>query len=84
MNVADVLLLFECLLCFNAWCDIDRYWSVKNEEQHMADASASISQLLMTLQTTIPRNKGHGWNISKMHDLQHCPRDIQRHGKLRN
>ena len=84
LEIVDVLQVFECLLCFDRWCRKSVYWTNENstEEQNVAiNATRAMMNMLMS---SIPRNTGNGWALSKLHDILHVPMFITRFGNPMN
>ena len=80
LDIVKVLSLFECLLCFDRWCRKATYWTHDDSEQEEAIAKNAIQCMLNLLMDALPRNKGNGWALSKMHDILHVPLFITRFG----
>ena len=79
----DITYALEMLMCYWAWLKQDKYWSLDSTEQYEVVKSA-VSTLLHELITCIPRLKGNGWNIPKVHEQLHVPYYILRYGAHRN
>lgn len=74
---------FEQMLCYWAWLKQDHYWMAGDEEACEA-ATKSIKIMAKQLQVLWPRLKGLKWALTKLHEMFHVPRDIQRNGKHYN
>lgn len=79
----DITYALEMLMCYWAWLKQDQYWSLHNTEQYEVVKTA-VSTLLHELVTCIPRLRGNGWNIPKVHEQLHVPFYILRYGAHRN
>ena len=80
----DILQLFEALLSFHEWAKQEQFWSRRDRVEKEAEAQASIRKLLTMLMTTLPRDFGNGWNLSKLHEHTHIVSDITRYGAMNN
>lgn len=79
----DISYILEMLLCYWAWLKEDKYWSVNSAHQ-LECVMESVSTLLESLISCVPRMKGNGWNIPKVHEQLHVPAYIQMFGAHRN
>ena len=73
----------ELLLSFLAWCGSSTFWDVSNPEGE-AEAEFSLKQVMHGLNALVPRSKGQGWNITKVHEIKHIAHDITRFGSPAN
>ena len=80
LDIVQVLELFECLLCFDTWCKKAEYWTMADWAAEQQTALNAIRYMLSLLFVALPRTKGNGWALSKMHDILHVPNDITRFG----
>ena len=80
LDIVRVLELFECLLCFEQWCKKPGYWTMEECGTEEPIALNAIRYMLNLLFVALPRTKGKGWSLSKMHDILHIPNDITRFG----
>ena len=71
------------LMCYWAWLKQDKYWQLDSKEQ-LESVKQSVSTMLDELITCIPRFKGNGWSIPKIHEQLHVPFYIQMFGAHRN
>ena len=55
------------LLCYWAWLKNDKYWQVGSLAQ-LVMVQTAVSKMLHELVTCIPRLRGNGWNIPKIHE----------------
>jgi hypothetical protein len=79
----DITNALEMLLCYWAWLKHDKYWALDSPEQ-LETVQSAVSTMLNELMACIPRFKGNGWNIPKMHEQLHVPYYIQMFGAHRN
>ncbi len=79
----EITYALEMLLCYWAWLKKDKYWQLDSVDQLEAVKDA-VSTMLHELITCIPRFKGNGWNIPKIHEQLHVPFYIQMFGAHRN
>jgi len=78
-----MLYCFQQILCYWAWLKKDTYWMV-NDIAACKAATTSIKIMMRQIQNLWPREKGVGWNITKLHEQFHVPEDIHRHGNPHN
>ena len=72
-----VLGTMECLLCFVAWLDQHTFWEIGDSSGDEAErAEAAISSLIRKIVKHLPREKGNGWKVSKLHEIKHIVRFI--------
>jgi hypothetical protein len=83
LEVAMVLELLECLLCFDAWTRKPTYWKADDHEA-AKDVEDAICTLMKMVTDRLPRDKGNGWKVPTFHALRHIVRDITALGALRN
>ncbi len=82
-ETVEITYALEMLLCYWAWLKKDKYWQLDSVDQLEAVKDA-VSTMLHELITCIPRFKGNGWNIPKIHEQLHVPFYIQMFGAHRN
>ena len=73
----------EMLLCYWAWLKEDKYWQLDSVDE-LESVKDAVSTMLHEVITCIPRFKGNGWNIPKIHEQLHVPYYIQMFGAHRN
>jgi hypothetical protein len=83
-SVAQIIQVFEALLCFDAWLMQDTFWKVPDLCGAKASAKASIEKLMHMCQKSIPNIKQNGWKFPKFHELLHIVDDMERFGAPRN
>ena len=71
------------LLCYWAWLKHDTFWEMESTSQ-LESVMEAVSTLLDELVSCVPRMKGNGWNIPKVHEQLHVPAYIQMFGAHRN
>ena len=81
-DLADILELFEAMLCFDAWLNQPMYWALDAGGTAEAKATmiTSIQALMDMCVHQIPSNKEHAWNLPKFHELLHLADDMERFG----
>jgi hypothetical protein len=81
-ELADILELFEAMLCFDAWLNKPTYWALDAGTTAEAKATmiTSIQALMDMCVHQIPSNKEHAWNFPKFHELLHLADDMERFG----
>jgi hypothetical protein len=79
----DITQALEMLMCYWAWLKHNTYWKVDSDEDLEA-VKGAVSTMLGELISCIPRYKGNGWNIPKIHEQLHVPHYIQMFGAHRN
>ena len=79
----DISYTLEMLLCYWAWLKQDQYWKVDSIIQ-LDTVNHAVSTLLEELVSCVPRLRGNGWNIPKVHEQLHVPAYIQMFGAHRN
>jgi hypothetical protein len=79
----EITYALEMLLCYWAWLKQDKYWNLDSMDQY-ENVKQAVSTMLDELITCIPRFKGNGWNIPKVHEQLHVPFYIQMFGAHRN
>lgn len=79
----DITYALEMLMCYWAWLKQDKYWRLDSIES-LDSVKTAVSTMLDELVTCIPRLKGNGWNIPKIHEQLHVPFYILMFGAHRN
>jgi hypothetical protein len=79
----DILYSLEMLLCYWAWLKNDHHW-IKDDVAQFDATKTAIAQMLYTLVTCMPRLKGNGWRIPKMHEQLHVANNILLFGSHKN
>ena len=79
----DISYTLEMLLCYWAWLKQDTYWK-KDSTSQLEIVKNAVSTLLDELVSCVPRMKGNGWSIPKVHEQLHVPAYIQMFGAHRN
>ena len=79
----DITYTLEMLLCYWAWLKQDTYWKMK-QTTDLEVVKNAVSTLLDELVSCVPRMKGNGWKIPKVHEQLHVPAYIQMFGAHRN
>jgi hypothetical protein len=84
-NLEAVMGTMECLLCFEAWLDKESYWHIEEDtdNEKSEEAENAIVQLMAMITTYLPREQGHGWKVSKFHEMLHVVRLMQEFGASR-
>ena len=72
-NLEAVMGTMECLLCFEAWLDKESYWHIEEDtdNEKSEEAENAIVQLMAMITTYLPQEQGHGWKVSKFHEMLH-------------
>ena len=84
--------LFTALLGFQAWTKKRHFWTadrstpekVTEAGEARAAAQTSIKEMIKMLKTALPRQKGNGWKLQKVHNLLHFVTFIDKFGSVRN
>jgi hypothetical protein len=79
----DILYSLEMLLCYWAWLKNDHHWLLDDLDEYEVTKTA-IAKMLDTLVTCMPRLKGNGWQIPKMHEQLHVAHNILLFGSHKN
>jgi hypothetical protein len=83
-DLADILELFEAMLCFDAWLNQPTYWILDDtKEESKALMLKSLRQLMtMCVDRILPRpdKDENPWNFPKFHELLHLGDDMERYG----
>jgi Plavaka transposase len=79
-DLADILELFEAMLCFDAWLNKPLFWPLDQTAEAKATLNVSIQELMAMCATRIPSNKINAWNFPKFHELLHLADDMERFG----
>ena len=79
----EITYALEMLLCYWAWLKKDKYWQLDSIDQ-LETVKDAVSTMLHEVVTCIPRFKGNGWNIPKIHEQLHVPFYIQMFGAHQN
>lgn len=85
-DLADILELFEAMLCFDAWLNKPTYWILDDtKEESKASMLESLRQLMtMCVDRILPRRDKpkdeNPWNFPKFHELLHLGDDMERYG----
>ena len=82
--INDVIMLFECLLCFEQWCCKPSYWAHSTAVVEEVNTKNAIKVMLDTLMNTFPCNHSNGWALSKVHDHLHVLLFITKYGTPMN
>ena len=83
-DLADIVELFEAMLCFDAWLSKDAHWCIDDEETSKELLLTSIQSLMEMCRHRIPIGKHGQWNFPKFHELLHIPGDMCRMGSPHN
>ena len=83
-SVADVIQVFEAMLCFDAWLMQTTFWAANDTTGAKDAAQRSIQKLLAMCRAKIPVTKATGWKFPKFHEMLHIVDDIARFGAPRN
>ena len=75
----DISYTLEMLLCYWAWLKQVTYWKMDSTSQ-LEVVNNAVSTLLDELVSCVPRMKGNGWSIPKVHEQLHVPAYIQMFG----
>ena len=79
-DLADILELFEAMLCFDAWLNKPLYWALDRTEEAKTTLKRSIQALMAMCVARIPSDKINAWNLPKFHELLHLADDMERFG----
>jgi hypothetical protein len=79
----DIIYAFEQLLCYWAWLKKDFHWK-KDDKIEYASAKQAIAKMLQELVNCMPRLRGNGWDIPKMHEQLHVASNINLFGSHKN
>ena len=79
-GLADTLNVLEALLCFDAWLNQDKFWSLNNAPEEEHKALASIQELMSMCQCCFPDEL----HTIKFHLLVHFPYFITKFGAPKN
>ena len=82
-NLEAVMGTMECLLCFEAWLDEEKYWDIDDKNNESSKAEEAIVRLLKLITNNLPRQQGHGWKVSKFHEMTHVVRLMEAFGASR-
>jgi hypothetical protein len=80
---ADMIQVFEMLLCYWAWLKKEEFWHSKDIEA-LQSAKNAIWVLINRLKMLFPRTKGECWKIPKIHEQLHTAIYILLFGAHRN
>ena len=75
--------VFEMILCLWAWLKQEEFWH-PGDEEYESYIQTSIKTLITKLKELLPRGKGAGWDLIKIHALLHIVFDIMEVGAHRN
>ena len=81
-NLEAALGTMECLLCFEAWLDQSTFWEI-DDPMGAVEADKAIESMMNLLGKWLPRQKGNGWKVSKLHEMKHVVRFIVAFGASR-
>ena len=73
----------RAILCFQQCSRKKHLWTLDDKDGEIGFQNA-IKEFIETLTKGIPRNNGHGWNLSKLHGLTHCHEDVVSKGCFAN
>jgi hypothetical protein len=73
-ELPEIVNMFDCLLCFDAWLSRRTFWRLDDPPTAKAGYQASI----------IPTVKTTAWKFPKFHELLHIVDDIERFGAPMN
>ena len=79
-RMEDVVSCLEALLCFDAWLNLDCYWSLSDKEECETSAKESIIKLMEMLKESFPNL----CDCAKFHLLLHFPECISKFGPPKN
>ena len=79
----DILYVFEMMLCYRAWLQLDKYW-MRNDREMFKTAQESIEKLLKSIIKLMPRSTGQNWDICKIHEQLHVAENIEYFGAHQN
>jgi Plavaka transposase len=81
INLADVIEVFEAMLCFDQWLNQPTFWTALNHAESKARVHDSISTLMHLCVTHIPLSKHKTtWKFPKFHELLHILDNMERFG----
>ena len=83
-ELADILELFEAMLCFDQWLNKQEHWNLNDEQESVVALTGSIQSLMEMCRHCIPLGKTGHWNFPKFHELLHIPDDMCRMGSPHN
>ena len=78
--MAQIIQVFEALLCFDAWLMQDTFWENSDLCGAKASAKALIEKLMLMCQINIPNIKQNGLKFPKFHELLHIVDNMERFG----
>jgi hypothetical protein len=79
----NILYSFEQTLCYWAWLKKDHHWS-RDDTEECERTKVAIAEMLQNLTDCIPRLKGRGWDIPKLHEQLHVAETILLFGSHKN
>jgi hypothetical protein len=79
----NIIYAFEQLLCYWAWLKKDFHWTKKDRTEYDV-AKKAIAKMLQELVNCMPRLRGNGWDIPKMHEQLHVASNIYLFGSHKN
>jgi hypothetical protein len=79
----NILYSFEQTLCYWAWLKKDHHWS-RDDTGECERTKVAIAEMLQNLTDCIPRLKGRGWDIPKLHEQLHVAETISLFGSHKN
>jgi hypothetical protein len=83
-ELPEIVNMFECLLCFDAWLNRATFWKLDDLPAVKAGYRASIVKQMQMCKTYIPTVKATSWKFPKFHELLHIVDDIERFGAPMN
>ena len=78
-DVDDSIDCLAKMLSFVAYYKYGTYWHSQDIDKQR-ELLQSIQQMSADIQRALPRKEGVGWYLSKLHEIQHTPMDIDRYG----
>jgi hypothetical protein len=78
-SVAKSVQCLSLMLCFISYYKNGSYWLCGDTTAEDC-VKTSIRKMMKLIVDTFPRKEGHGWHVSKLHELLHVTKDIGRYG----
>ena len=79
-ELPEIVNMFECLLCFDAWLNRPTFWRLDDSSTEKAGYQASILKQMQMCKSYVPSVKATAWKFPKFHELLHIVDDIERFG----
>ena len=83
-ELPEIVNMFECLLCFDAWLNRPTFWRLDDSSTEKAGYQASILKQMQMCKSYVPTVKVTAWKFPKFHKFLHIVDDIERFGAPMN